>query len=88
MIHSHLQFIMRELLLDLSSSRKHKKWAHNPLLNLSVHTKVHQNGKCECACLVQYITLLFGVLPIWKGNSVNPANSGNLVRPTGPPVSC
>ena len=33
---------MRELLRELFSPRNRKKWVHNPLLNVSVHTIVDQ----------------------------------------------
>ena len=34
------RFIRNELLRELFSPRNHKKWAHHPLLNFSVHTEV------------------------------------------------
>ena len=41
MVHSHLPFIRRELLHDISVHTI-AKWVHNPLLNYSVHAKVEK----------------------------------------------
>ena len=40
MVHSHLQFIKRELLRELFSPRNRDKWVQNSLLNFSVCAKV------------------------------------------------
>ena len=42
MVHSHLQFIKRELLRELFSPRNRDKWVQNSLLNFSVRAKVDQ----------------------------------------------
>ena len=52
--HSYLRFIRRELLYDFFSPRNLEKWIHNPLLNISVQTKVDQIAG-ECAHLVHYL---------------------------------
>ena len=42
MVHSHLQFIRRELLHKLFSPCNRKKWVHNPLLNFSFNAIVDE----------------------------------------------
>ena len=73
MVHSHLRFIMRELLCELFSSHNRKKWVHNPLLNFSVHAIVDQiAGVNASICNEEIVTDLFKGFPAdlrsWRQN--------------------
>ena len=53
-VYSHLRFIRHQLLRELFSPRNHEEWVCNPLLNFSVHAKVHQIASVHAYSTTHY----------------------------------